>query len=70
MQSSRVVLLVIMLVRPAAAEAQSLFRAKGMAVHDGDTDRVLREEGRLTDVRLWSQPTPTPPWQWRRDGAS
>ncbi len=58
MQYSRVVFLVIMLVRPAAAEAQSLLRAKGMAVHNGDTYRVLREEGRLTDVRLWGVDAP------------
>ena len=24
-----------------------------MAVHSGDTYRILREDGRLTDVRLW-----------------
>lgn len=50
--------LCVLLVVPASAEAQSLFRAKVMAVHDGDTYRVLREDGRLTDVRLWGVDAP------------
>ena len=29
-----------------------------MAVHSGDTYRILREDGRLTDVRLWGADAP------------
>lgn len=58
MRDARWGILLILLVVPASAEAQSLFRAKVMAVHDGDTYRVLREEGRLTDVRLWGADAP------------
>lgn len=29
-----------------------------MAVHGGDTYRILREDGRLTDVRLWGVDAP------------
>lgn len=54
----RLVFLLVVLAVPASAEAQSLFRGKVMAVHDGDTYRVLREDGRLTDVRLWGVDAP------------
>lgn len=54
----RLALLLVVLVAPASAEAQSLFRGKIMAVHDGDTYRVLQEDGRLTDVRLWGVDAP------------
>ena len=43
---------------PVSAEAQSLFRGRVMAVHSGDTYRILREDGRLTDVRLWGADAP------------
>lgn len=58
MQYTRLLFLVVLLVLPASAGAQSLFRAKVMTVHDGDTYRVLREDGRLTDLRLWGADAP------------
>lgn len=56
----RLALLVVLVwgMSVASATAQGRFRGAVQRVTDGDTYRVLREDGRLVDVRLWGVDAP------------